>query len=105
MKNSYTGKTLFVPKYCVEEIEKLIAKRKREYLIDGLDKIYSDKNDKLSVVKMKAVIDATTEKGIAIDDCEEMIRRGKAVKPRLSRSLMPYGYIAYREDYLVLERN
>ena len=99
MKNSYTGKTLFVPKYCVEEIEKLIAKRREQHLIKSLDGIYREKKNE-SALKMKAVIDATTEQEINLEDCEEMIKRGKSVIPMLSRSVMPYGRIVYRHDYL-----
>ncbi len=97
MKNSYTGKTLFVPRYCVEEVEKLIAKRRKQYLIDSLNHIYRDKE---ASPIMKTVIDATTENGITLDDCEAMIIRGMRVIPRQSRVLEGGRGIAYRGDYL-----
>ena len=93
------GKTLFVPRHCVDEVEKLIAKRREQHLIKSLDGIYREKKNE-SALKMKAVIDATTEIGITFDDCEKMIKKGRSVIPMLSRSVMPYGNTVFRHDYL-----
>ncbi len=96
MKLSYKGKTLFVPAYCVEEVETLIAKRRRQVLIGGLDHIYRD-NPK-ACLELKAVIDATF-KEISLEDCQALIDRAKKIVPRQSRELMT-GAIAYKTDYL-----
>ena len=37
--NSGKGKTLFVPRHCVDEVEKLIAKRREQHLIKSLDEL------------------------------------------------------------------
>ena len=96
MKLSYTGKTLFVPRYCLDEVEALIAKRRRQVLIGSLDQIYRD--NKNACVQLTAVIDATF-KEISLEDCQALIDRAKKIVPRQSRELMT-GAIAYKTDYL-----
>ena len=96
MKLSYKGKTLFVPAYCVGEVEALIAKRRRDVLIGGLDRIYG--RDKHACEKLKAVIDATF-KEISLEDCQALIDRAAKVIPKQSRELMTRA-IAYKTDYL-----
>jgi hypothetical protein len=48
---------------------------------------------------MKAVIDATCDKEISIDDCTALIKRAAKLIPDQSRQLMT-GRIAYKTDYL-----
>jgi len=96
MKPSFTGKTIFVPRHCLAEVEKLIAKRRRQYLIESLNHIYRDKD---AAAEMKAVIDATCEKEISLEDCHALIDRAAKLIPKQSRELM-FGGIAYKTDYL-----
>ena len=91
-----TGKTLFVPRHCLAEVEKLIAKRRREQLIQSLDNIYG--RDKRACEKLKAVIDATF-KEISLSDCQSLIDRAAKVIPKQARELMTRE-IAYKTDYL-----
>jgi len=96
MKHSYTGKTLFVPRHCLAEVETLIAKRRREQLIQTLDHVYRD-NAK-ACLQLKAVIDATF-KEISMADCQALIDRAAKLIPKQSRELMTRA-IAYKTDYL-----
>ena len=98
MNLKYTGKTIFVPRYCVDEVEALIEKRRRQALISTLDQIYS--RDKNPCEKLKAVIDATF-KEISTADCQALIDRAAKVIPRQSRELMT-GATAYKVDYLLI---
>lgn len=96
MKPSFTGKTLFVPRHCLDEVEKLIVKRRRQHLIESLDHIYTDKS---ACAKLKSVIDATCEKAISMEDCQALINRAATLIPKQTRELMTGG-IAYKTDYL-----
>ena len=101
MKLRYTGKTLFVPCYCVDEVEALIAKRRRQALISKLGYVSRDKE---AAARIKEVIDATSDKPISIEDCEALIGLAAVTVPKKGREVLPDKRVVYSTDYIAIYR-
>lgn len=93
-KNPYTGKTLFVPYYCVDEVEALIAKRRKQATILKLSSYLERDAPK----RLKAAIEANSDKRVTKEDCKGIIDRASSFVPTKGRELMT-GSIAYGVDY------
>lgn len=93
-KNPYTGKTMFVPYYCVDEVEAIISKRRKQATISRLNSYIERDAPK----RLKAAIEANSDKQVTEEDCKGIIERASSFVPTKGRELYD-GRIAYGVDY------